>query len=962
MAAINKLYPPTINGTLPPFYEELSGAVNITVPFSMSRLVSRSAVQGLSLKIKNALTDQDIGVIYTEAWDDSTAVKLAYFELPPATAAYLTSSNAETKRKATIHASMEQGAFYKFQLAYVNIADGRVGYYSTIGTSKYTQAATVLIQGANAELNPSGANLNTYVYTGVYYNEDYTERVYEYKFTVYDILNENAVIETTGWTAHNNSADDRNNDPRSSVDIFQLKWDIAKNASYRLQYQVKTINGMEVSSVKYLITGTESIAAKIKAKVLPSMDYDNGIMIVTLKGENDAHGYEASTSGKFILSRSDESSNYAIWTKVDDFCLYGQQPSKYVYKDYSVMHGVQYKYAIQQYNDYDLYSARIISDAVRAEFEDMFLYDGERQLRIRFNPKVTSFKITIQETKKTTLGAKYPFYFRNGIVEYREFPISGLLSYWSDNDEYFMSRVNELGMPYLWQNDTDLTDENMAYERRFKMKVLEWLNNGEVKLFRSPAEGNYIVRLLNVSLSPNDTVSRMLHTFSCTANEVDDCTIENLEKYNFFTTAPENKTEYQLETIQFAPKFQETINANGGAISDSAVANTLKTVDLLSGAGCRYIKFEDCDANDMFSLDNQIYRIGLTGVWEMHFSTAVYNLKFLSWSRNKRGQVQIGKEASAASYFDDIIGLEVEDIALDNLAVSSVNDIYAKYNNCREAVNEIRWLRFLPRNEIVDKGTTQNMRDQFNAYIRNLNSVVTLENPIQYNVAVNAYQNLRTLQDLCLPDVIYKTTNNGTTQYWRYVINNQGGALVAANPGDTYIHYGTDERGQEVLIDVSTAIEHQLILGPDVEKPDTLWWGDGVQCEASLQIRRVTYALELTDSTVRAAKERYLASKREWKRLEHGLRQLSSTEAATVVPLTYDSESYVYYIWTGEQFYRLTRWDRENWDNSLGTLVYQYAPAGITEAEKNAAKAQYEADKENFLNTLENALRAQGVG
>jgi hypothetical protein len=37
---------------------------------------------------------------------------------------------------------------------------------------------------------------------------------------------------------------------------------------------------------------------------------------------------------------------------------------------------------------------------------------------------------------------------------------------------------------------------------------------------------------MNTSLSPNDTLSRMLHTFSSTAYEMADFTFENLRKYN----------------------------------------------------------------------------------------------------------------------------------------------------------------------------------------------------------------------------------------------------------------------------------------------------------------------------------------------------------------------------------------------------------------------------------------------
>ena len=53
-----------------------------------------------------------------------------------------------------------------------------------------------------------------------------------------------------------------------------------------------------------------------------------------------------------------------------------------------------------------------------------------------------------------------------------------------------------------------------------------------MKLFRSPQEGNYIVRLLNVSLSANAQTGRMLHTFTCTADEVAPFTFENLAEYN----------------------------------------------------------------------------------------------------------------------------------------------------------------------------------------------------------------------------------------------------------------------------------------------------------------------------------------------------------------------------------------------------------------------------------------------
>jgi hypothetical protein len=52
--------------------------------------------------------------------------------------------------------------------------------------------------------------------------------------------------------------------------------------------------------------------------------------------------------------------------------------------------------------------------------------------------------------------------------------------------------------------------------------VLDFLNSPKPKLFRSATEGNYCVYTMNSSLSPNDTLGRMLHTFSCTAYEIMD--------------------------------------------------------------------------------------------------------------------------------------------------------------------------------------------------------------------------------------------------------------------------------------------------------------------------------------------------------------------------------------------------------------------------------------------------------
>ena len=102
-----------------------------------------------------------------------------------------------------------------------------------------------------------------------------------------------------------------------------------------------------------------------------------------------------------------------------------------------------------------------------------------------------------------------------------------------DNDEHFITRA-ELGFPDH-ENETDITDENLALERHFNMETLHWLSDGHPKLLKSPGEGNYIVYLTGTTLTPNDSVSRMLHTFNATADECGDAdSLDDLEYLDIF--------------------------------------------------------------------------------------------------------------------------------------------------------------------------------------------------------------------------------------------------------------------------------------------------------------------------------------------------------------------------------------------------------------------------------------------
>jgi hypothetical protein len=105
------------------------------------------------------------------------------------------------------------------------------------------------------------------------------------------------------------------------------------------------------------------------------------------------------------------------------------------------------------------------------------------------------------------------------------------------------------------------------------MEVLSWLTNGKPKLFRSPTEGSYIVRLMNTSLSPNEDLGRMLHTFSCTAYEIDDFTFENLRKYNMMVESYVEKRDLEFKVIS----LRDNQYYDGVASGLSACLATIRT-------------------------------------------------------------------------------------------------------------------------------------------------------------------------------------------------------------------------------------------------------------------------------------------------------------------------------------------------------------------------------------------------
>ena len=190
------------------------------------------------------------------------------------------------------------------------------------------------------------------------------------------------------------------------------------------------------------------------------------------------------------------------------------------------------------------------------EFDGSHLIDIEkdRMLNITLNNKLNSFKSNRLEQKTDTIGGQYPIFFRNAQSNYREFPLSGTISYQSmvflENDfcnlkelgfseNTPLNRVETKSLTELFLPSLSLTAQNIYAERVFREKVLEFLLENRPLLFKSPTEGDIVVKLMNISLTPNQQLGRMIYDFSCTCYETQSLESYLLERGNRYESVSE---------------------------------------------------------------------------------------------------------------------------------------------------------------------------------------------------------------------------------------------------------------------------------------------------------------------------------------------------------------------------------------------------------------------------------------
>ena len=357
----------------------------------------------------------------------------------------------------------------------------------------------------------------------------------------------------------------------SSINEFNYTFEYAFNEgeSYYFTFEYETAN-MYTESNTYEFMVVQESADILHADLTATLDNINGCIILNIKSKEEGESFV----GNITIRRASSESNFTIWEDVHTESFEENSKLDYTWYDYTIKSGVYYKYIAQRRS-----SIGNRGIAIHAEgepfmmlFDDMYLTGGDGQLNIRFDPSVSSFKRTVSESRTDTIGSKYPYIKRNGYVEYRQFPIGGTITHLMDPSHLITSR-EEIFRDSL-DNYTEFNkDKNVriddfndwTYEREFREKVMDFLYANKVRLFRSATEGNILVKIMDINLTPNSTLGRRIYSFTATAYEVDAATIKNYDKYGI---SPLGTYDTLLQfASDYVGQYNEIIPANTEALS-----------------------------------------------------------------------------------------------------------------------------------------------------------------------------------------------------------------------------------------------------------------------------------------------------------------------------------------------------------------------------------------------------------
>lgn len=531
----NNLYPPIVLTTTPAFIR----TNGCRIYFSLSSYNTPEDIKNVQIIINNQNTNLSVldPVLYPSGIkitslnvDNSIKADNKYY-------VYISSNDLGSK-------IFELNQYYKVQIRFTGINaenlidDKKIASWLTNNQRYFSEWSTVCLikgiekpyiylknfeNGENAQTNLS-TDVVDFVGKMYYENNANLEKEYLKSYKIVLFYNSKEVF---------NSGIIYTNYYNPNEINYTLPYAIEDSLVYNVEFTFITNNNY-TETIHYSFMCIPITIGSLKASIQVEPQLEYGCMKINVLGTE-------SFFGNLTIRRTSSESNFTLWEDIKTEIINSPRQLDYTWYDYTIKSGVWYKYGVQRRNARGDRTPLVTTyskshPGFMIIFDDIFLTRKDMQLTIKYNPNITSFKRQVLESRTDTIGSKFPFIRRNANVNYKTFSISGLITAFCDEEGRFINKnniYNENFEAYKdYNNENNITEyQDFIYEREFREKVMDFLYDNNIKLYRSATEGNILVKLMDISFTPNQTLGRMLYSFNATAYEIDECSIDNYNKY-----------------------------------------------------------------------------------------------------------------------------------------------------------------------------------------------------------------------------------------------------------------------------------------------------------------------------------------------------------------------------------------------------------------------------------------------
>ncbi len=451
---------------------------------------------------------------------------------------------------------------------------GLFSEWSTVGLLRFVIPPEVTMPENLADYDSKILNVSS----PVKYDNTENDYIEKFRYSLYnsDDTDLKNPIETSNWVLSTSDIETLDYEFKTELKnktLYQLKLEYQTHEDYRFA------SGEIPNEITTFTTKISESAPIEGVEMTYKPNPDTGSMCVKIFNIDPAKAIneegetylDKNNLLNIIIKRTDSKSNFSKWETIHSCNKTLNRTGSLDWDDNTVEGGVWYKYGYYV-KDPDGKTTNLFIPEINPQMcyiEDMFLTNRKGHLRVRLNQQIDSLKYIMNEQITTTLGNKYPVIFRSGNTKYRQFNINGTIATEGDKSEYspdehncktegtlsFNKCVFEGTSMFLSEEDLnaqklytlnsktlykeDYIDKynitfqnNFIFEKALRDKVIDFLYDNSVKLFKTLTEGNILVRLTNISFTPNKTTGRMIYDFSATATEIAEDTIENYDKYD----------------------------------------------------------------------------------------------------------------------------------------------------------------------------------------------------------------------------------------------------------------------------------------------------------------------------------------------------------------------------------------------------------------------------------------------